>query len=914
MSRRIFISYSSHDVQQAEDLERTLRTEEFDVWRDKRDIETDWSAEIAAALTDRADALCLVWSESAAHSQWVQNEWLTARAVEKLIVPWVLAEAPPLPAPLVNLTWAPHADRVGFMKMLNARSPAYDYTIVGPNVHIPYNPSPNFHGRKQDLADLYRQLIGNLNKIGINQVGAVGMGGIGKTQLTVEFACRFSFAFDAIFWIDAADSNKWLPQIVEIARDRLKLAVAEAAGVETTRQYILAFQNYCREHPRTLLVMDNVQDPALLNSEGQFFGVAALSLGCNLLFTTRSHFNLPGVAEHPVDILTLEASSALLQGMRPQADASERHSADLICQALGNLPLALVLVGSFLRKKPGISYAAYYEGLKERGLPAIELNKVKSEELATRHKGAVSDVLREQLALVDNGDSLLLFKLAGQLPENAIVPKARLGLLAGLENKSVFEQALDDAFLLLEQLSLAEPMENGSAVRLHPLVRDFAYRLVEDPGRGPFLTEAARRVASAYALPERLEREYASRGIDAVVEDLHIAAGWLQSEKAEASEVTMLERVLDRERHHLRQEAHFFQQLHHRAFGMGLESLAERFLRAAKKPVLRSRGVSRREDAGLIRTLEGHTRGVSWLAISPDGRRALSAASDASMILWDLTTGAAIRQFVGHRVFGESVYASVTSDWQRAMSVQDRLVIMWDINTGRSLGAWEMPPETVPGIAQPEGIPPELWKPKEEPAQLSCVALSENGNHAVVGYGSKLLLLVPDLANGGLAITPFEGHSLPVTGVCLYPGGRYVLTGSKDKTLIFWDLELKQGRRLEGLTGDVLGLSTNADGTLALCSSLFDGVVLWDMRQGTILRRFDKLGNFYFHAVCLSADGRRALASCSNNIVYLWDAESGKELRRFEEHTESVFSVCLSGNGRYALSGSMHLMLWATEL
>jgi len=170
LARCVFISYSSRDVHEAETLESLLRGAEFDVWRDKRNLETDWSAEIARALAERAYAICLVWSKNAAESQWVRNEWLTARAIEKLIVPWVLAEAPPLPPPLVNLT--PQSDPAGLCRMLNAAPPRYDYTIAGPNVHVPFRPSPAFLGRQRDLADLYRQMIGNLNKIGLNHVGS----------------------------------------------------------------------------------------------------------------------------------------------------------------------------------------------------------------------------------------------------------------------------------------------------------------------------------------------------------------------------------------------------------------------------------------------------------------------------------------------------------------------------------------------------------------------------------------------------------------------------------------------------------------------------------------------------------------------------------------------------------------------
>ena len=331
--------------------------------------------------------------------------------------------------------------------MFQAQPPRYDFRILPPNVHVPGNSSANFQGRKENLSELYRQMIGNLSKVGLNQVGAVGMGGIGKTQLAIEFVHRFSFAFEGIFWVDAADSNKWLPQIVEIAKIGCSSRDRESDRRRDDAPIRCSPQKYCGEHRRTLIIMDNVREPALLNSKSPLFGTAVLNLGCNLLFTTRSHFHLDGVVEHALDILSAEAASALLAGMRPQVNAAERNAAELICRAVGNLPLALVLIGSFLRNKESVSYTAYYGGLQERGLPAIELEKVPPEELASRHQGAVSDVLREQLAMVDNESARLPFKLAGHFPENETIPKARLGLLAGVDNASVFERALDNAFL-----------------------------------------------------------------------------------------------------------------------------------------------------------------------------------------------------------------------------------------------------------------------------------------------------------------------------------------------------------------------------------------------------------------------------------------------------------------------------------
>jgi WD40 repeat protein len=45
----------------------------------------------------------------------------------------------------------------------------------------------------------------------------------------------------------------------------------------------------------------------------------------------------------------------------------------------------------------------------------------------------------------------------------------------------------------------------------------------------------------------------------------------------------------------------------------------------------------------LIRTLEGHTGGVNAVAMTPDGRRAVSASTDRTLRLWDLESGQTIR-------------------------------------------------------------------------------------------------------------------------------------------------------------------------------------------------------------------------------------------------------------------------------
>src|SRR5262245_44490920 len=77
-SPQVFISYSSKDRNHAEELHDAFVRAGLRVWRDKTRLESDWSREIAYALANDADAVCLLWSPHAADSAWVRNEWLTA--------------------------------------------------------------------------------------------------------------------------------------------------------------------------------------------------------------------------------------------------------------------------------------------------------------------------------------------------------------------------------------------------------------------------------------------------------------------------------------------------------------------------------------------------------------------------------------------------------------------------------------------------------------------------------------------------------------------------------------------------------------------------------------------------------------------------------------------------------------------
>ena len=76
------------------------------------------------------------------------------------------------------------------------------------------------------------------------------------------------------------------------------------------------------------------------------------------------------------------------------------------------------------------------------------------------------------------------------------------------------------------------------------------------------------------------------------------------------------------------------------------------------------------------------------MAVTPDGKRAVSASGDNTLKVWDLETGRVLRTLEGHSHFVYGV--AVTPDGKRAVSASaDKTLKVWDLETGRALRTLE---------------------------------------------------------------------------------------------------------------------------------------------------------------------------------------------------------------------------------
>jgi predicted NACHT family NTPase/tetratricopeptide (TPR) repeat protein len=277
------------------------------------------------------------------------------------------------------------------------------------------------------------------------------------------------------------------------------------------------------------------------------------------------------------------------------------------------------------------------------------------------------------------------------------------------------------------------------------------------------------------------------------------------------------------------------------------------------------------------------------VALSPDGKRALSGSADKTLKLWDVANGWELRAFSGHKKWVSSV--AFSPDGKLALSgSEDNTLKLWDVESGREL-------RTFRGHLR----------------EVFCVAFSPDGKLVLSGSCDNTLKLWD--VESGRELRTFSGHSSKVRSVAFSPDGKRALSGSCDNTLKLWDVE--SGRELRTFSGHlrvVQCVAFSPEGRLVLSGSEDNTLKLWDVESGRELRTFSGHSG-KVKCVVFSPDGKLVLSGSGDNTLKLWDAERGLELRTFSGHTHEVLSVAFSPDGKLALSGSWDhtLKLWDVE-
>ena len=216
--------------------------------------------------------------------------------------------------------------------------------------------NPGFTGRDGLLVEVREQLAaGNRAVVQALQ----GMGGVGKTQLAIEYAHRFASAYDVVWWVAAEQAGLIADQFADLGAE---LGCTEPdAAVEVVRRAVLAA---LRESGQWLLVFDNAEHPE------DVMGWLPGGRG-HVLITSQEHRWADVAVTVEVDVLARAESTAILQA---RVHGLAEAEADRLAGQLGDLPLAVAQAVGYLPVS-GMSAGAYLELLRTRAAEILALGK-----------------------------------------------------------------------------------------------------------------------------------------------------------------------------------------------------------------------------------------------------------------------------------------------------------------------------------------------------------------------------------------------------------------------------------------------------------------------------------------------------------------------------------------------------------
>jgi tetratricopeptide (TPR) repeat protein len=312
-----------------------------------------------------------------------------------------------------------------------------------------------FTGRGQLLEQLRDQLLGTTQRVVLPQA-LHGLGGVGKTQVALEYAHRFKADYDLVWWISAQKPDSIRTALANLA-DRMSLRVGESIADAAEA----ALEALRRGDPtsRWLLVFDNADNPEEL---GNYLPGG----DGHVLITSRDPAWTQVAMPLAVDVFTEDEAATHL--MR-RVDISE-DNARKIGKALGYLPLAIEQAAAWLAST-FMPAGEYLEALEKETASTLALSTETFPQPVAMTWNVTIRQLREASPAAARLLELLAFFSSEPISLDLIYSDETAGIL------SPFDETLRDKLVLgkvvreISRFALAKVDQGNNSIQVHPLVQ-----------------------------------------------------------------------------------------------------------------------------------------------------------------------------------------------------------------------------------------------------------------------------------------------------------------------------------------------------------------------------------------------------------------------------------------------------------
>ncbi|MDX3517389.1 FxSxx-COOH system tetratricopeptide repeat protein [Streptomyces scabiei] len=316
-----------------------------------------------------------------------------------------------------------------------------------------------FTGRSVILDDLREQLRGGMSVVLPRPQALFGLGGVGKTQLALEYVHRFMADYDVVWWISAEHVDNVVDSLALLGSH-----IGAPGGEDMALASQEAVQMLARGVPTTrwLLVFDNADDPRLLSP------FLPLGGGGHIIVTSRNQSWADHGVSLTVDVFLRQESVEHLSLRAPGLSVEE---ADQVAEAVGDLPLAVEQAGAWLAET-ATPVEDYLRALGEQTTHVLDLNQ------PTDYPMTVAATWNISISLLTERSpaSVRLLQLCAYMAPEPISSRLIYSKEMRDELRKV-DPALQENLMLgqvireIARLALAKVDRAGKSVQIHRLVQ-----------------------------------------------------------------------------------------------------------------------------------------------------------------------------------------------------------------------------------------------------------------------------------------------------------------------------------------------------------------------------------------------------------------------------------------------------------
>ncbi|WP_440054783.1 WD40 repeat domain-containing protein [Pseudoalteromonas sp. T1lg65] len=257
------------------------------------------------------------------------------------------------------------------------------------------------------------------------------------------------------------------------------------------------------------------------------------------------------------------------------------------------------------------------------------------------------------------------------------------------------------------------------------------------------------------------------------------------------------------------------------------------------------------EKSTAVLTIEHASRGAFSAVISNNARYSLISSIEHGAMLWDNQSHGLLYQWRHSESSDELIHSlAIADDNSTAVTAADTTLAIWDIQTGKNLGYYQINEGTI-----------------------RDVAISNKGKYLLYATSNNIVVHL-NLENGRRI--EFLGHQENINSIAMSPNGHFALTGGNDYSAYFWDTRSGQVIYRFNHPSRVTKVALDNQGRYAFTADSMKKASIWQLSSGEIVTQLQYMARQkIFSAVRFNDDATLLATGSPNRELVLWKVADG---------------------------------------